>query len=160
MNAQELIGIVLDGHADAATIAALDHAVRSDPEVRRLWTQHLIISEIASQELAPERSAEAFMDGLSQRHRASQDGAAFTATVMERIKSEHRRRARAVGSFAYEVIGVATAAAILIGLIGFAVHAISDNISVQPRIVKPTVGQNYRPIDVLSLLNTKELSRE
>lgn len=161
MNNQELIARVLDGPAvDAADIAALEHAIANDPEIRRQWCQHLLISEITSQVLSPERGAEAFLEGLAQRHRAMQDGEAFTAKVLARIGQEQRQRTRNVAAFALEVAGMAVAASLMVGLLGFVIQTFAGGLSNHPRAASPASEQNYRAMDLFSLVQSKEFSRE
>ena len=161
MNHQELIARVLDGPAaDTADIAALERAIASDPEIRRQWCQHLLISEITSQLLTPERGAEAFLEGLAQRHRALQDGNAFTAKVMAHIGQERRQRTRNVAAFALEVAGMAVAASLMVGLLGFAVQTFAGGLSSHSSAASPASDHNWRAIDLLSLLQTKEFARE
>lgn len=85
-----LIAAAVDGALDDAQAAELAALVRRDPAVARSLRLHLVISDVAGQELVPARGVAAFAAGLAERRRAQDDGAAFLARVRARIAAEDR----------------------------------------------------------------------
>jgi hypothetical protein len=83
-----LIGQLVDGGLDAAGADALLLALRADRVVTSRLRAHLLIAEIAAQELVPERGFSAFSAGLYERQRAEADGPAFLARVQARLAGE------------------------------------------------------------------------
>lgn len=88
-----LIAAAVAGALDDAGAVALAELAGRDPAVLRRLRLHLLIDEVAAQELAPGRSVAAFAAGLAERRRAQDDGFAFLARVRSRIAAEDRVRA-------------------------------------------------------------------
>jgi hypothetical protein len=121
----ELIALALDGRPEPDAVERLVRLAALDPAIRRQLIQHLVISEVASQVTAPERSADAFIAGLAQRRRAEADGLAFTARVLAAARAERRRRLVTVGAFVAEVAGMGVAAMLMVSLLAVGVHALN-----------------------------------
>ena len=84
----DLIGLLVDGGLDDAGAEALLLALRADRAVAARLRAHLLIAEIAAQELVPERGFSAFAAGLYERQRAAADGPAFLARLQARLAGE------------------------------------------------------------------------
>ncbi|MBA3708624.1 MAG: hypothetical protein H0W83_07395 [Planctomycetes bacterium] len=125
---EELIALVLDGRPGPLDIATLTRAIAEDADLLRLLRQHLIISEVASQMTAPERSADSFIAGMWQRHLTERDAHVYTARVMSRIRQEGSRRGRAARSFALEIAGMSAAALLLVGLMSLTMRSVAERI--------------------------------
>lgn len=89
----QLIAAAVAGVLDQAGQAELAGQAARDPAVRTSLRLHLLIDEIAAQELAPARGAAAFAAGLEERRRAADDGFAFLARVRSRLTADDRVRA-------------------------------------------------------------------
>lgn len=85
-----LIAAAVAGALDEADAAALADLARRNPAVLRSLRLHLVIDEVAAQELLPSRSVAAFAAGLAERRRVHDDGFAFLAQVRARIAAEDR----------------------------------------------------------------------
>ncbi|MBA2482033.1 MAG: hypothetical protein H0V44_15315 [Planctomycetes bacterium] len=138
---EELISLVLDGHPDSADIARLLRAIDEDPRLLRLMRQHLIISEVASQVVAPERRCEPFIAGMWQRHRAEQDALAYTERVMSKIRHERTRAIRAAKSLVWEIGGMSAAALLLVSLMMLTVRSVAERMPMAP------VAENAENVD-------------
>jgi len=86
----DLIAAAVENILDDAGAAALVDLAGRDAAVLRALRLHLLIDEVAAQELLPTRSAAAFAAGLDERRRAQSDGFAFLARVRARVAAEDR----------------------------------------------------------------------
>jgi hypothetical protein len=86
----DLIAAAVENTLDDAGAAALAGLAGRDAAVLRALRLHLLIDEVAAQELLPVRSAAAFAAGLDERRRAQSDGFAFLARVRARVAAEDR----------------------------------------------------------------------
>jgi len=154
-DAQALLGRIIDGPPGPALHEQIQSARRLSPAERQRLRQHLLLDEILSQSLAPERSADAFLAGLIQRHRCEQDGEAFTNRVMERIEARGTARLRKTGWFLLEIAGLSAAALLLLGTF----LAMGELVSMPHLHSSPRVSHVPRPIDLNATLaaTTREL---
>jgi hypothetical protein len=96
---EELLGGLLDGELSAEETGELAVALNASPELQRDLTQHLVLWELWSQHVAPERSAEAFVAAWKTRLRAENEGAdAFPQGVLAQVEAHGwRTRPRLAG---------------------------------------------------------------
>lgn len=87
------IARLLDGTADPWELDAIATAAREETAFREQLRQHLVIDEVLSQLLAPERTADAFLSGVEERQRIDEDAVAFTAQVLAAAQAAHARAA-------------------------------------------------------------------
>ncbi|HUL54719.1 MAG TPA: hypothetical protein VLT83_15045 [Opitutaceae bacterium] len=88
---EELLGSLLDGVLSAEEAGELAEGLRARPELKRDLAQHLVLWEVWSQHLAPERSAEAFVAAWRTRLRAESEGAdVFGNGVLAELESRDR----------------------------------------------------------------------
>jgi hypothetical protein len=119
---QELLGRLLEGELSGAEAEDLAAELRERPELRRDLHSHLVLWELCSQQHAPERSSDAFLNAWKTRLRVEGEGVdAFAEVVRTRIGAA-RPRIGAVEFFVrfLEAIrrprGMAWAASLLIGI--------------------------------------------
>lgn len=87
-----LLGLLLDGPADAGIERELARRAAADRTFARLLRRHLQIAELAEQRALPERGATAFADGWEVRRTAEADAAVFTARTMLHIVADRSER--------------------------------------------------------------------
>ncbi|SIN71324.1 hypothetical protein SAMN05444166_0344 [Singulisphaera sp. GP187] len=81
----ELLGQLLDGSLSEADAGELRRELESDPDRFRDVREHLMLSDLLAQELAPHRAPEAFWQGVQSRLNApSDEGAAVEASTPPR----------------------------------------------------------------------------
>lgn len=90
---QELLGRLLEGELAGAEADELSAGLSADPALRRDLRRHLALWEVWSQNQAPERSSEAFINAWKTRLRAeNEDPDAFPAAVRTRFVAHQPRR--------------------------------------------------------------------
>ncbi len=83
---EELLGILLDGALSPEQAGELAAGLQSEAGLRRDLQEHLVLWELWSQTVAPERSAEAFLAAWKTRLRAeSETAGAFGGRVLARV---------------------------------------------------------------------------
>lgn len=151
---EALIGSFIDGRAEPAEATALAALARGNPVLRRALRAHLLISEISSQLLAPERGAEPFFAGLVQRHQSEQDAEAFTRRVLRCVEVQRAGTVRTATRLLLEVASLSAAALLMIGLLSASAHALmrigTADTAPTGRHVREEV---LRPLDLAALLD-------
>ncbi len=151
----ELVAMATEDRAGAAELSELDALASSDAGAARLLAAHLAIDDILSQQLAPERGAEAFLAGFRERVRIAEDGDSFRAKVMAAIDRElpwHQR----MGEWGLRAGGLAAAAVLAIGLLSLLLagaesstpqppHAV-DGITALQQPANPSVARIYAEV--------------
>jgi len=119
-----LIGTLIDGRIEPAGLATLTVLAREHAAIRRVLRAHLLISEISSQLLAPERGAEPFFAGLVQRQRSELDAQLFTRRVMRSVEMQRGRTLRGATRALLEVVSLSAAALLMLGLLSLSTYAL------------------------------------
>ncbi len=89
---EELLGILFDDTLSPGQADELAAGLQSDPGLLRDLQEHLILWELCSQALAPERSADAFVAGWRTRLRAESESAGtFDGRVLARVAAARDR---------------------------------------------------------------------
>lgn len=89
---QELLEHLLEGELSDREAEELAVALRERPELRRDLRSHLVLWEFWSQQHAPERSSEAFLNAWKTRLRVEgEDAEAFAESIRTRIGTPHQR---------------------------------------------------------------------
>jgi hypothetical protein len=155
---EALIGGLIDGRLEAAQVTALAGLAHADPAIRRVLRDHLLISEISSQLLAPERGGEAFFSGLLQRHHSELDAEVFTRRVLHSIASQRAQALRGTARFILEVASLSAAALLMLGLLSLSAYALV-RVGAQKGSAATTVSHDavLRPLDLASLLARKDM---
>lgn len=90
---QELLGRLLEGELAGADADEFSAGLSADPALRRDLRRHLVLWEVWSQNEAPERSSEAFIDAWKTRLRAErEDPDAFPNAVRTRFDTRQPQR--------------------------------------------------------------------
>ena len=88
---EELLGRLLDGELTGAESVELAEGLQASPGLRQNLRRHLVIGEVCSQNHAPERSAESFVNAWKTRLRAESENAnVFSDALRERLTSPGR----------------------------------------------------------------------
>ena len=155
---EALIGGLIDGRLEPAQLTALAGLARSHPAIRRVLRAHLLISEISSQRLAPERGGEAFLAGLIQRHHSELDAEAFTRRVMRSIAAQRAQSLRGTVRLILEVASLSAAALLMLSLLSISSYALV-RVGAQKATVASTVPHDevLRPLDLAALLARKDM---
>ena len=89
---QELLGRLLEGELSDAEAEELATGLKERPEMQRDLRSHLVLWELWSQQQAPERSSDAFLNAWKTRLRAEgEDAEEFADAVQTRIGASHSR---------------------------------------------------------------------
>jgi len=151
---EALIACLIDGRPEPAELAALAALARSAPAIRRALRAHLLISEISSQLLAPERGPEPFFAGLVQRHHAESDAEAFTGRVMRSVERQRRSTVRGATRALLELASLSAAALLMLGLLSVSAYALArvgaQDATTSGRHARDEV---LRPLDLATLLD-------
>ena len=88
---EELVSLYMDGEPTQAELNELCGMLREDPELAKDLRDQLILWEAWSQEVAPERSVEAFMAAMQTRRKAERDAGQFSRSAIEKLKPRPRQ---------------------------------------------------------------------
>ncbi len=83
---EELVSLYLDGEPTQAELDELFALMQENPDLAIDMRQRLILWEALSQEIAPERSAEAFSAAFETRQKAEKDAGQFSLSAIEKLK--------------------------------------------------------------------------
>jgi hypothetical protein len=82
----ELVSLFMDGDPSEAELNELSGLLKENEDRARDFRDQLTIWEAWSQEIAPERSAASFLDGIHTRLRAEEDAPAFELSITKKLK--------------------------------------------------------------------------
>ena len=87
---EELFSLYFDGEPTDAELTELAELLKNDEKLAHDFREELVIWEAWSQEMAPERSADAFLAGFHTRLRAEEDAGTFELSVSKQLKERRK----------------------------------------------------------------------